>query len=249
MNPEQWLVVGLALFFASMLQSTVGFGFSLFVVPLLLLQDFTLVNAVTIGIVGSTAHRIMAVTHMRRAVDWRTLLPMMLVGLLALPLGLTLMYYVSSLEQIRAKQIIGLCILLLLLLQWFGRVEPHKAIHKAWGYLAAFSSGVLNGLANIGGPPIILWILAHRWSNEKFRVTTLAFSLIFFPFQILLMLTVFGTTILVTAEKCLLLIPLTLLGGWLGLKIGQQLQVIHLRWIARVLLVLIAVFSIIKPFF
>lgn len=57
MNFDQLVTIGFALFFSSMLQSTVGFGFSLLVVPVLLLQGFPLANAVTYGIIASAVHR------------------------------------------------------------------------------------------------------------------------------------------------------------------------------------------------
>ncbi|MBN1352697.1 sulfite exporter TauE/SafE family protein [candidate division KSB1 bacterium] len=246
MNPEQWLPVGLTLFFSGLLQSTAGFGFGLLALPLLLMQGFSLVQAATFTIIGSGMHRVMAVTHLRRAVNWKELLPMIGVGLCALPLGLFLMASLSSMAQSQVRQIIGGTILVVLLVQWFSKIEPREKVHRAWGFVAAFFAGILNGMANIGGPPIVLWILAHKWHNEKFRVTALAFSITFVPFQIASMTGIFGSSVLLNAARCLVFFPIILLGGWLGLKVGWSIDIKYLRLLARLLLLIIALVSIFR---
>ncbi len=231
------------------IQSSAGFGFGLFAIPLLLLSGFALPEAVMIVITGSAIQKITAVTYLRKAVDWKELLPYMAAGLVALPLGVYLMYRVSFLSQAAVKQIIGICIFVLLLLQWKGVIKIKEKIHRVWGYLAGFFSGLLNGLANIGGPPLVLWILSHRWSNEKMRVTALAFSLIFVPLQVVFMWMAFGTPILNVLVKTVLFTPLIFLGSWLGLKIGERISREHLRVYMHSLLLLIAVSTIIGPIF
>lgn len=231
------------------IQGSAGFGFGLFALPILLFLDFPLPEAVMIVIVGSAMQKISAVAYLRRSVDWKEILPYMLLGLAALPLGVYLMVQVSFLDQAAIKQIIGSCIVILLLLQRQGVISARETVHRFWGYLAGFFSGLLNGLANIGGPPLVLWILAHRWTNEKMRVTALAFSLVFVPFQILLLMLAFGSPILQPLVKTFLVTPVILLGSWVGLKIGAKISREHLRIYMQSLLFLIALAAVIGPTF
>jgi uncharacterized membrane protein YfcA len=173
----------------------------------------------------------------------------MAVGLVALPLGVYSLYRVSLLSQPFMKQIIGTLILILLLLQWRGVIKSREKIAAAWGYLAGFFSGYLNGLANIGGPPLVLWILSQRWPNEKMRVTPIAFSIVFVPFQLFFMGLAFGQRMWAPLLNAILLTPLVLAGTWLGLKLGEKISEAHLRIYMRLLLVFISLSTIARPFF
>ncbi len=103
------------------------------------------------------------------------------------------------------------------------------------------------GFANIGGAPIILWILAHRWQNEKMRVTSLAFTLAFVPFQIILLPMVFGKSILIAFLNAIVLTPIIYFSTKIGLRVGSMLSRRHLRMSMQGLLFLIAMISILKP--
>jgi len=151
------------------------------------------------------------------------------------------------LNQDNVKKILGGLIIVVLAIQWFGRIEPREVISKSWGYISAAFSGLLTGFANIGSPPIILWILAHRWSNEKMRVTSLAFTLAFVPFQIVILPLVFGKSILISFLLAIVFSPIVYIGVKLGMKLGLKLSKRHLRISMQGLLLLIAIISIIKP--
>jgi uncharacterized membrane protein YfcA len=133
-------------------------------------------------------------------------------------------------------------------MQWKGVIRSSDRIPAVWGYLAGFFSGFLNGLANIGGPPLVLWVLAHRWENNRMRATPIAFSLIYVPFQIALMVMVFGDRIGDPLLMAALLSPAVLLGTGLGLAAGRHISRAHLRTYMRILLLAIACFSILRSF-
>ena len=248
MDIVEIIKIGSIMILGSVIQSSSGFGFGLFAVPLLLLMGFNLPETVIIVVIGSAIQKITAVTQLWQSADWKGQAPYMAVGLASLPLGIYCMYQVTFLGQAAVKQIIGAVILLLLLLQWKGVIKSSERVPAIWGYLAGFFSGLLNGLANIGGPPLVLWILAHRWSNEKMRVTPIAFSLVFVPIQVILMMVVFGSTLVQPLIKVILLTPTVLLGTWIGLKIGGKISREHLRIYMKLLLLFIAVSAVLKPF-
>ena len=94
-----------------------------------------------------------------------------------------------------------------------------------------------------------MWILAHRWPNEKMRVTPIAFSVILVPFQVFFMILTFGSRMWNPLLKALLLAPMVLLGTWVGLKMGEKISVENLRIYMRLLLLFIAISAIVRPFF
>lgn len=245
----QFAVLGLAVFLGSLLQAAVGFGFSLVVVPLLLSAGFGAPEAVSASVIAALGQRVFALRHLHRAVDWRTLWPMMLIGMLSLPLGVAALHHVSGMRQSVVRQVIGLCILVLILVQWLGKVEPRDSLAAGWGYLASFFAGLLSGFASIGGPPIVLWILAHRWSTERIRITVSAYTLAFVPLQVVLLGAVFGRTAFVGMGKAVVVMPLTLLGAWVGLRVGARFERPLLRTIVRLVLLVIVLSLIARPFF
>ena len=233
----------------SIIQSSSGFGFGLFAIPILLFFGFDLPAAVTMAIIGSAVQKVTAVNYLKDELNWKEMLPYMLTGLVSLPLGIYAMFKVSAMDQSVVKQIIGGLVLVLLVLRWKGAIKSRPIVPGIWGYIAGFFSGLLNGFANIGGPPLVLWTLAHQWSNQRMRGTIIAFSLIFVPFQITLILLIFGIPLLNPMVKTIFLSPTVLLGTWVGLKIGEKISKDHLKIYMQVLLFFIAISSIAKPFF
>lgn len=240
------LQIGGALILGAIIQSSSGFGFGLFVIPILLFFGFGLAPTVIMVVIGSAIQKITAVKYLKEHLDWQEMTPFIVIGLFGLPLGIYAMSRVSNMNQAVVKQVIGGLVLVMLALHRKGTIKAREYVPKLWGYIAGFFAGVLNGFANIGGPPLVLWTLAHQWSNQKMRGTIIAFSLIFVPFQLALMLVTFGSVIFTPIIKALVLSPAVLLGTWIGLKIGERISQAHLRIYMQALLLFIAVSSVLK---
>jgi uncharacterized membrane protein YfcA len=248
MDIVEILKIGSVMILGGIIQSSSGFGFGLFAIPILLFFGFDLASTVAMVIIGSAIQKLMAVKYLKDDLDWKEMAPFFIIGLLALPLGIYGMFKVSFMDQSVIKQVIGGVVLVLLVLRWKGTIKSRELVPKIWGYIAGFFAGLLNGFANIGGPPLVLWTLAHQWSNQKMRGTIIAFSLIYVPFQLSLMLVAFGPVILNPMLKAVLVSPTVLFGTWVGLKIGERISKDHLRIYMQVLLFFIAISSIAKPF-
>ncbi|MDQ1351885.1 MAG: uncharacterized protein QG657_2191 [Acidobacteriota bacterium] len=246
MNVTEILQIGGALSLGAIIQSSSGFGFGLFVIPILLYFGFSLAPTVIIVVIGSAIQKVTAVKYLQEHLDWKEMLPFIIIGLVGLPLGIFAMSRISNMDQPVVKQVIGVVVLVMLALHWKGSIKSRDYVPKLWGYIAGFFTGLLNGFANIGGPPVVLWALAHQWSNRKMRGTILAFSLIFVPFQLALMLVTFGSEMFSPILKAVVLSPMVLLGTWIGLKIGERISQDHLRIYMQALLLFIAVSSVLK---
>ena len=249
MDTQQCILIAGILLFCSVLQGTVGFAFSLFAVPALLFTGLALPEAVMLALLAGSVQRLLTVSKLRGSVDWRHLFPLIAVGLLAVPLGILLLHRLADTDKSTMRLVLGMLILLALALQWASRIKPRPHVHWAWGVLAAICSGVLSGLANIGGPPIVLWVHAHDWPNEKIRVTTLAFSLPMVPFQFAMLLLSYGPSILPPLAPSLLWLPTVLAGTALGIVIGRLLPVNRLRLVAYVLLLILCGATIMEAIF
>jgi uncharacterized membrane protein YfcA len=238
--------IGIVFMFAAWVQSASGFGFSVFSVSVLLFFGLSLPQTVALVICGSAVQRITAIIYLRDSIDKKELFPVIITGLLSMPIGVYLMFTINKLHPSYVKMIIGFIIIFILALQWKGFIIPSNRVRKRWGIIAAFFSGILNGLANIGGSPIVLWILSHKWPNRKMRVTALAYSITFVPFQLVILYLIYRTIILKTVQYSFIYIPFILLGAFLGLKTGDKIERDLLHKLMQYLLLFIALFSIIN---
>jgi uncharacterized membrane protein YfcA len=191
--------------------------------------------------------KIIGVRYFKNYFKWSDIKSLFLFGIIGLPIGIFFLYQASFLSKETVKLIIGIAIFITLLLRWSGLAGKKKETAPIWGYLAGFISGVLNGFANIGGPPVVLWVLSHKWRNEKMRAMIIALSLTFVPFQLITMGFVFGRKLTSPFIHSLEMIPAVILGSWIGLKLGDKLTEKKLVLFMEIILLIIALLAIIKP--
>jgi uncharacterized membrane protein YfcA len=242
-----WALQGGILLFCAFIQSTVGFAFTLFSNSLLLLAGMPLPETVMLSTLGSILQRLAMTARMYRHVNWRETLPISGVCLLTLPFGILILKLFSRQSIGVAKVSLGVFILIVLALQIFWKVKPREKLHRGWGILAASVSGLLTGLANIGGPPLLLWVHAHDWPNGKTRMTIIAITTILMPAQMVLMLAAFGPSVFPAPLQMLALAPFILAGSAAGMEAGHRLSSRRLRVLALSLLALTSLVSILGP--
>jgi len=242
------VAIALTLGGGSLLQSGVGFGFGLFVVPLLLLiTDLTIYNTIGLMAAAGLIQSVVSVYHLRSHVEWKALLPLMVIGLIGLQLGVWLQSAIAGLDKTTIRQIIGAMQLATLLAFLLLKVEPQDRIHVLWGIAALFLGGLITGCAAMGGPFIVLWAVAHRWSNFKTRATILALIASMVPFQIGFLTWQFGTQVLQFTLIGFLYLPLVLAGTAVGLWIGGRIPTKQLRQLMIGILFVVAGISILRP--
>jgi len=241
------LPIGLIVLLAAAIQSAVGFAFTLFALPPLLSAGLSLPQAISVVLVHSLFQRVHMCMHLRGDIQWRKLLPLVPAMLIGLPTGLWLLTRTIALDHDWIKATVGGVILLLVIVSVSVRVEPREHIHWAWGQIAGFASGVLRGVVNAGGPPMVLWAYAHKWTNPQLRISTPAVSLISVPAQVAMLWIKFGAGFPIVCGQVLTLVPLTLLGGWVGVRLGHRIPPERLRPIVYALLGIIGLKAVLAP--
>jgi len=200
-------------------------------------------------VIGSAIQKILGIRYFRKVINLKEISPLIVSGLAGLPIGLFLMFRASGLHQSSIKQLIGFLIIFMLVLRWSKLIKSVISVKTIWTYFAGFLSGILNGFANIGGPPVVLWVLAQNWENKKMRATIISFSLFFVPFQIIIMIIIFGRALYLPLLYSLLLSPSVLIGSWFGLKFGDKFSKDILEKYMELLLLVIALVSVLRPLF
>jgi hypothetical protein len=166
------LVAVFGVFAASLLRGFTGFGFGLSAVPLISLAlppkqvvPFVTVLQVLVGLLG--------LRSAWRQAHWRAVLglgPGLVVGV---PLG------VLALTELPANQVrLAIGVLIALSVGVLGlrlRLPPRPS--RAVTFSAGVASGIMNGLASMGGPPVIVYFLALSTDAAAVRASSIVYFL------------------------------------------------------------------------
>lgn len=169
----------------------------------------------------------------RRAFDWRRLMPFLVAGLIGVPLGIAALGLVSP-TVIRG----GLGGFLVayaayLLLRPVG--APLAAVARAWDAAVGFIGGVLCGIGGLSGAIPSAWMPLRGWTKDQQRAVLQPYNLLL---QIVTMAGYVGAGLLHREfwQLSFWAVPPVLLGGWLGLRLYARLDEAQFRRVVLVLL-------------
>lgn len=223
-----------------MLQGTVAFGFGLFSVPLLLMSGFSVPQVLAISLVGSAVQSGSGVHHLRRAVPWQDVGVSVAVRAVAMLVGVWVLSVLVNHPTTQMNFWIGLVVLLLVALQTFCQPQPQSKLHIGWNLAAFLASGFTGGLCSMGGPPLVLWVMARDWTPERTRAFLFASFLSLVPLQLAVLYWTFGDDVVVGLAWGFALSPVVLFGSLLGLRLGARFSKPCLSKLAFLLLAAIA---------
>lgn len=163
---------GLVTFTAATIAGMTGFGYGLVSVPLLLLvlPPRVVVPAITMHIFLTA---ILILLDVIRQVDLRRIWPMMLTGLLGLPLGV---YVLLVLSEAALKTIVGVVIVFFALALLLGLNLEIKNERIAFLPVGIASGLLASGIA-MAAPPVILFFSNQGLRKHVFRANLAAYFL------------------------------------------------------------------------
>jgi uncharacterized protein len=231
------LMIALA---GGLLQGTVAFGFGLLSVPLLMMVGLPLPAVLAISAVCTVVQSASGVHHLRHVVPWREVGMSVAVRAVTLVLGVLVLREMVNFPMMRLKFWIGLIMLAMVLLQGLWQPRPRPRLHVGWNLAAFSASGFIGGLCSMGGPPMVLWVMAHDWTSERTRAFLFGTFMSVAPFQLAVLYLTFGDDVVKGMALGAALSPVVLLGSLLGLRIGARFSKPLLRRLAFLLLIAIA---------
>ncbi|MEN6323617.1 MAG: sulfite exporter TauE/SafE family protein [Proteiniphilum sp.] len=238
---------GLILSLASMIQAAVGFAYALFATPLLVWLGIPLHQVIVMVSVGSLLQSVAGVRSLHASIPWKEVgiaTALSIVGLIA---GLFILRQIISLDSRYILMIVGIALSVLVLVQLL--FKPRQVDKVRWPYtiLAFLLSGVFSGTIGMGGPPLVLWVMAHDWEPAKIKGFYFASFLLFIPIMIFFMAVLPGFGSLSKPILfSLAFFPLIYAGSLIGLKIGNRLSKRKLYVVTSVFLLLTGISTIIS---
>lgn len=153
---------------------------------------------------------IVAVTIYRKDVDWKLILRLVVPVLVGVGLGAL---FLSVVDDLVLKRTIGAILIVLTIIGlWPDKLRAERmSVAAGYGGLAGFTTMV----ANAGGPPMNLYLLAARYDKWRFLGTT---SWFFFLVNLTKVPVSVGLGMIRPATLVAMapLVPAVLLGTWIG---------------------------------
>ncbi len=213
---------------AGIVRGFAGFGSGLIMVPLLALIWGPIEALGTMVMLGAVA-TVQLLPGALRLTNWRHTGPMVVVSMLCTPIGTAILV---SLDKEIVKKIIAATVLSLTLITLSG--WKYSGPRGVWpSSIAGMLGGVINGVAGIGGPPMVLYLITLPEQPEVHRaniVVVLALT----SFAVLVsMLAVGVVDMRVVTHTVTFFIPSVLavwLGAWLFRKLPADLFKLVVLW-------------------
>lgn len=247
LSVAQYLAIFASLFVGTLLQGAVGFGSGLLAIPLMLWAGIELPTAIATVPGAVAVQTVYNLWRYRAHVPWSQTIGLTIWRYLGLPLGLALLLILAKQTLDTAKQVIGGAIVLVLAVQWFAKIKPREHLHWGWTPLTGVASGTMAGAIGMGGPPVVLWVMAHDWPSRTSRAFLWLTFLLLIPPQSAAMVYLFGWPIAYALGLGVAAAPLVILGARLGQTLGEKLNRRRLRVVALLLLLIIALTSVVGP--
>ena len=233
---------------SSIMQGASGFAFSLLMMPLLVWNGFSLVEANIFTATNGFVLSCFMVFKLRESVMWKVLWPSYIPRIGGMVMGILLLSYLNGLDKALIRQILGVVLLLTVVIQLVVKVKPRDQLHRGWWWLGFGSSGLLGGMVGFGGPPVVLWVMAHNWSNIQSRALMAALYWTIVPIQVAMLLMTFGRPLAQFSLQALFFVPVVVGGVFAGILLGNLLNKPRLRKFVQALLLVTAIMSLIGPY-
>jgi uncharacterized membrane protein YfcA len=213
-----------------------------------MLTGMSLPAAVAISLAAAAVQNGVAAWQLRREIDLPATIRPMLLRFATLPLGVLALWWLGEENKNLASQLVGVLVLGIVALQQSLRVQPRPVLHPGWEWLTFSVAGFLVGLCGMGGPPMVLWVLAHDWPMNRARAFLYFLFVTGLPLQAVLLWLVFGPAIVSPMLLGLAALPALLLGLYAGLYLSKLLPDALLRRLSVALLVVVALAAIVSPY-
>ena len=207
-------IASLALFLGCTVYSATGFGIAMVATPIALLAIADPQTAVIVVNSAGVSAGVLIAIQARKDVPYREIVPIAVAGALGVPIGVLILKYADP-NIIR----IGIATLILLLaalsLKEFQGEIPYA---RVLGIVAGFAVGIALAAFAVGGPLIVLFLLARNLRRQSVR-GAMAFFLLVISMVGLGFYTYFE---LYTTER-LTLIAIVLVPAFIGFALGGLL--------------------------
>ena len=228
---------------AGLMRGFAGFGSAMLMAPIFAIlfgSADMVVTVVAIELVVS----LQLFPQVRGHADWKTLAPMSVAACAAMPLGVWLLASVDKGTIVTAVSAVIVGFVALMGTGWKYRGRRSPVASATVGAL----SGAMMATTNVGGPPVLLYLLSGNDSPVVNRANIVTY---YFLTQFLLIVIVLATGVAgwQALARAVVLFPVMVLGAWLGGRLFHGLASERLyRNVALAILFATGMFGLFRNF-
>ncbi|WP_210471399.1 sulfite exporter TauE/SafE family protein [Sporosarcina sp. 6E9] len=220
--------------FASILQTSTGFGFSIMATPFLLLI-FEPKEAIQINFVLSLVISAALIRKIRADVDMGILKRFMIGSLPGLPIGILIFLFAETRNLKVGIGVVILALTFLLMLNF------HLKTTKRRDFFVGGLSGLLTTGIGMPGPPLLLYFSGTGTPKAQLRATTLAFYLFIYSISLVVQVLFAGSNKTVWISSGMGL-PLVVLGLYFGQRLFHRINQKYFRIFTYLILLFTGVY-------
>lgn len=237
------ILIFLTLFLSTTLRSIIGFGDAIIAMPLLsMIMDLKIATPFYAFVAVTISFIIMVQTY--KKVHFKEILKLLIATFIGIPFGI---YILKEIDETIIKSILGIIIILFSL---YNLKNPHliHLKHIVFTYLFGFIAGMLGGAYNINGLPIAFFASFKKWDPQSFRSNL---QIYFFITGIVLISShvIVGNVTPFIIQTYLFIIPILLLGIFIGNKIHYRIDVNNFKKYVYLLLLLLGTLLLLNSWF
>jgi len=264
----EWILAGVIVFFASVLQASTGFGFAIMATPFLLLV-FDSRECVQISIILSFIVSLLLIRKIINDIDKGLLRRLIIGSIVGVPLGV-LFYKFVSLDILKATVSVVILIVTFILIAISFRANPKSKAKKEdpsykslvrqdtstvdvtpflkkTQFFVGMCAGLLTTSIGMPGVPLILYYNATNTKKETARSTTLAFFIFVYIVSMATQLLTVKTNLDIVGSS-LILIPVVAVGVFAGNLLFNKINQITFQRMAYGILLFTGFYMAIKSF-
>lgn len=232
------IFAGLTCFVAGLMRGFAGFGSAMLMAPIFAVL-FGPVHMVPLVVALELPMGVALFAAARKDVDWGFVGPLSGTAIVAMPLGI---WFLVSADTEILTVIISVVILVfvaVLIVGWRYRGPRPLALTVGIGAV----SGAMMATSSVGGPPVLLYMLASEQPAVRIRANIIAYYL-FTTFALIAMVVGVSPTGVAALVDMVILLPFILVGMWLGMKLTNKASEAVYRWVAYIFLTAAALFGL-----
>lgn len=239
MSTSEFVLIGFAVFFSSLIQTVTGFGFSLLAVPIMSMAVPTELAVVLSATLSTFTSGGQAWTE-RHHGDRPTIKRLVLAAFVGMPFGLAILTVASS-QQLKIGLAIVIILFLIVNLRGFRLENASTPVDMGAGFVA----GVLSTSLSTNGPPLVMALHARHFSPEIFR-GTISMVLVSLSVVSLGLFAVTGHFTTDVAWSLLVAGPALVVGFFIGHRVRGNINPARFRGLVTLLLAATAAVTIVS---
>lgn len=238
----QWILVSLAVVFASFVRGVSGFGLILVLAPILLLI-LSPTDVVVITLLLGLMSNSLVIFYFFKNINLMKILPIAVSSTFGIPVGA---WIITTVSPSTLKVIIGGVTVASAILLSLGLSKKFKR-EKLVSSIAGLISGVLASSTGMSGPPVVLFMHNQNWERELIQ-SSLAIYFSYANIVSLLALGVSGLVNIPVIISAVSLIPALLAGLGLGIVVFRRLNTRYFRLITIAIVIVTGILGILSGF-